>query len=176
MGQVNRIPSGFLDLLGVESLGRNPPLFSDAISPIADLTEFYAGQTLSIHTEDFVTSAAQQQVVVRVPSEETWFLRGVSVQCTTLLPTTMWEQWSFVCQDLARNSTGGATAEHTLAVSPLLLNQGGATGVQPQWGFYFPQPGLAFTSGSIIKARIIERDALAGRTTACNFLINRYNS
>ena len=175
MGQVNRIPNGFLDLLGVESLGRNPPAFADAIQPMVNLTEFYAAQTLSSHEEDFNHTAAGDQVIVRVPSEETWFLRSVSVRADGLASTSEIEVWEFGIQDTARNSTGGATEESIIAVSPRLITFASGGGRSASFGFYLGSPGLALTAGTILRARIIDRSG-AVRTSRLNWMFNRYNS
>jgi len=173
MGQVNRIPNGFLDLLGVQSLGRNPPLFSDAVSPTVDLTEYYSAQTLSSHTEDFTHTAADQQVVVFVPEGETWLLRGFSVYTTPLGSVSESEDWSFMVQNLARGSTGGATSEPVLwntgRLSPIIANNKVAA------AFMLPAP-LMMTSGSVTKARLTQRDATPVRATDLTWIFNRYNS
>ena len=176
MGQVNRIPNGFLDLLGVESLGRNPPQFLDVITPIVDLTEFYAGQTLSSHEVDFSHSSPGDQTIVRVPEGETWLLRNCSVVATNLALTSDIEVWQFSLQDTARNSTGGATEDSIIAVSPRLVLFAAGGGRTAAFGFYLPSPGLALTSGTILKARIIDRSGAAPRVSQINFMFNRYNS
>lgn len=172
MGQVNRIPNGFLDLLGVESLGRNPPAFADQIIPITDLTEFYAAQTLSAHTVDFNHTAFQNQQLVTVPSEETWFLRAVSVD-GSLPGTANFERWQFSLDNMARNNTGAATSEPMIWVSDKLVvsiaNQDIAG------AFALPAP-LALTAGTVLRAKLVERDTGPARTTALNWLFNRFNS
>jgi len=174
VGQVNRIPNGFLDLLGVQSLGRNPPLFSDAISPTVDLTEFYSGQTLSSHTEDLTHTAEDDQVVVFVPEGETWFLRAVSFQSAILASTQQYEAWQFTVDNLAREATGGATSEAAVWVSKRVIGQL-IVGFRETDAFYLGTP-LALTSGTVLKARIIARDTQPARATSLDWLINRFNS
>lgn len=173
MGQVNRIPSGFLDLLGVESLGRNPPLFSDAISPVVNLTEFYAGQTLSAHSVPFAHSTEDAQTVVFVPEGETWFLRGVSALSQAAPGTGVRETWAFMLDNLPRQETpAGTTVEPVIATLELpaaLDNTDKLCG-----SLFLPSP-IALISGVALKGRIVARSA-GTRTTELTWLFNRYNS
>jgi len=174
MGQVNRIPNGFLDLLGVESLGKNPPLYSDAISPTVDLTELYSAQTLSSHTEDFSHTAIDDQVVIFVPEGETWLLRAVGFRSGILTNTNEYEMWEFSLDSLPRGNTGGATSEPGIWTSKRVINQlvGGA---RESDDFTLPAP-LALTAGVALRAKLLIRDTSGARTTALNWLFNRFNS
>lgn len=174
MGQVNRIPNGFLDLLGVQSLGRNPPLFSDAISPTVDLTEFYSGQTLSSHTEDLSHTAEDDQAVVFVPEGETWLLRSVSFQSAILGATAQYEQWQFTVDNLPRKATGGATSEAGVWTSKTPINKL-IIGARDADSFYLGCP-LALTSGVVLKARLMHRDSGAARITSLDWVFNRFES
>lgn len=44
---INRIPNGLLSLLGIKSVGQNPSLLSDTVSPTLDLSAFYFTETAS---------------------------------------------------------------------------------------------------------------------------------
>lgn len=174
MGQVNRIPSGFLDLLGVQSLGKNPPSFNDALIPIVDLTELYLAQTLSVHTEDFFHSAVTNQITVRVPEGETWILRSVGLEPTIHTATSMREQWAFSFIDPPRApSPAGVTEEGMIFTTPLLSVATANWEVSASHTLGAP---IALLGGVVLKARVIARDAGATRVARLNWAFNRLNS
>jgi len=171
VGQVNRIPNGFLDLLGVQSLGRNPPLFSDAISPVVDIFELYAAQTLSVHSVDWLHTVTGDSTVLFVPEGETWMLRGLSIETAIMVGGTQ-QNVSFLAQDFARGKTGAATPEmciwNTGPLNPI-------ANARESRGFMLPSP-LALTSGTVLIAKVYDRDGLGARTDNVTWLINRFNS
>lgn len=174
MGQVNRIPNGFLDLLGVESLGRNPPLFSDAVSPIVNLNEFYSGQTLSCHEEDLIHDDVDQQALVTVPEGETWLLRSVGLESDSWGAASRTEQWEFSVDSLPRQETGVATAKGTIYTTPFFNAIGGT---QKNIASYFLAAPLVCISGVVLRARIINRILIGtAHTTSLRWLFNRFNS
>lgn len=172
MGQVNRIPNGFLDLLGVLSLGKNPPAFADQIAPVVDLVDFYSAQTLSGHNHVLNHAAVGDNVEVFVPEGETWFLKGVSIQAL-FTATTFQEQWRFGFQNPPRSSTGGGTFEPNIWVSRLLTVS--LTNREVGDAFYLDNP-LPLISGTVLKAKILFRDGGAARNTELDWFFYRFET
>ena len=168
MGDVNRIPRGFLDLIGAQTQGKNPPVFSDGLSPIVDMTPLYLAQTLGTHKETLLHSNNAEQLAVVVPSDEVWWLLSVA---TTSLSTVAgsFEQWAFIIKDVIRE-TGGATHLPAIHVSPLvtisLINQLLAT------GHTLPAP-ILIQGGMELIAKLMQRDANAARFAQIEYLFYR---
>jgi len=173
VGQVNRIPSGFLDLLGVESLGRNPPAFSDAVAPVVVMNELYLAQTLSTHTIDLTHNVTGDQALVTVPAEETWILRSVGIHSQTWAALARQEQWHFSFQNPPRPATGAATSEGDIFTTPVL-----ETVVIPHelTAAHTLGAPIAFLSGSVLKCRLVALNGPGAHTTAINWTFNRLQS
>jgi hypothetical protein len=169
MGQVNRVPSGFLDLVGSQSQGQTPPLYSDALSPVVDLRELYLAQTLSqqCETKAHVAFGATQDFTV--PAGETWLVRSVSWYA--VLPLTGTERWAWSILRPARGTTGAAVIQETYLYASALKSVAINNQMMAD-AYYFPHP-IALLNGTILRATILERDAGAVRNTNVSVLMNR---
>lgn len=168
MGSVNRIPRGFLDLVGAQTQGKNPPIFSDGLSPIIDMTHLYLAQTLGTHKENLSHTVAGEQIATAVPNDEVWWL--LSIGTTSLAAvTTEIEQWAFILNDVIREG-GAATNLPQIHVTPVMsisvINQ------LMNSGFTLPSP-ILIQGGMEIIAKLTQRDTTAARNTAIEYLFYR---
>lgn len=169
MAQVNRIPLGFLDLIGAQTGGRNPPETTDFLSTTVDLTELYLGQTLS--GLDFLLNhnAVADNHLFTVPSGEAWMIRAVSVNAT-LGSIALTERWAFGIQNLTREDPTMLSAAPFLWVSrELSVGIAGQVAADAQ---VFGQP-FVLTPGASLAARLFERDAGPARDSRVQALVSR---
>lgn len=171
MGQVNRIPKGFLDLIGAQQQGKNPPIFSDAVAPIIDLTSLYLGQTLGVHQTSFSTTVPGNGNLVSVPQDETWLLLSGGIW-ESAGAGGEWSAWEWTIQSTPRPDATGVR-QATIAVSPRVTNNN--AGEILAHGFNLGQP-LLLQPGVQIFTRIMERDGTPARTANLTFLIYRLES
>lgn len=168
MGSVNRIPRGFLDLVGAQTQGKNPPVYSDGLSPTVDVTQFYLAQTLAAHKEIFAHTIAGQQIATVVPSDEVWWLLSLSTSAFASTANEH-EQWAFIINDVIRDS-GEATNLPQIHVTPratsLVLNQLLSTGVTLG-------STIVLQGGMEIIAKLTNRDTTAERSTTLEYLFYR---
>ena len=168
MGDVNRIPRGFLDLIGAQTQGKNPPVFSDGLSPIIDMTPLYLAETLGAHKLNFSHTVSAQQAAVVIPTGEVWLLLSVGTQA---FATTVgqFEQWTFLINDVIRESGAAPNLPSfhvTEVATNLAVNQTLATG--------FTIPSMIVVQGGMeIIAKLVQRDATGARTTALEYLFYR---
>lgn len=168
MGSVNRIPRGFLDLIGAQTQGKNPPIFSDGLSPIIDMTPLYLAETLGAHKLNFAHTTNGEQASVVIPTGEVWLLLSIGTQA---LATTAgeFEQWAFIINDVIRESGAAPTLPQfhvTEVATNTAANQLLATG--------FTLPSMIVVQGGMkILAKLIQRDATASRNTALEYLFYR---
>ena len=167
MGQVNRYPPGFLDLIGAQQQGKTPPDSSEVLVPTVEMLEFYAAYALSGIRLD-ATAGAPATFVLSVPDDEAWLLRGVGVRVTLPLATDF-EQWSMQLGLLPRFSSAGLATESSARIwtSRLLQNQAAAQDATD--GELFDSPVL-LVPGTNVTLSLEQRDATAARTTELSVL------
>lgn len=85
MGQINRIPRGYLDLVGTETGGKNPSDSSETVSPIVDMSELYSSQALRSINFAINSLVVGSSSNILVPSEETWLLYSAGMHVTSPL-------------------------------------------------------------------------------------------
>lgn len=77
-GQINSVPVGLLDLLGIQSQGTNPGALSDFVQSTLDLSNLYlTWKRRNLVDSTFFGAAATSSVVLAtVPANEYWYLLG----------------------------------------------------------------------------------------------------
>lgn len=168
MGRVNRVPRGFLDLLGTQAQGQTPPEFSEILAPTVDLQDFYVSDALAGVRKD-VSFGAEGVTQFIVPTDEIWLLRGGSVT-TVLDSSTRYEQWALQVSSLPRSSELNAvTGDQSsyLWVSPLLQVQ--ANNERVIAACTLPAP-FVMLPGTAVNWRLTQRDAAAARTSEFSVL------
>ena len=165
--QTNRIPHGFLDLVGSEVGGKTPPVYSDFIGPTVDMTELYLAETLAAEGVTFNHAAALASTSVTVPDDEAWLMRCLGVS-GSLSNTGQLERWRFDLIRLPREDSSnlGATIWTTDELTVPVNNQGISS------AFWLPAPALLLP-GVRIDITITQRDTAAARNTQLEFLFNR---
>lgn len=79
MGIVQRIPRGYLSLIGAQTSGRNPDVATEEVRPTIDMTRYYDGYFVDFESLSFVANAAGVTHNIDVPAAETWILLGMSM-------------------------------------------------------------------------------------------------
>lgn len=74
MGQINRIPRGYLDLVGTETGGKNPGDASEVVNPTIEMRELYASQTLKSINFAINSLVVGSSSTISVPPEDSWIL------------------------------------------------------------------------------------------------------
>lgn len=167
---INRIPRGFLDLLGVQAQGRNPPQYANVVAPVVDLSSLYLAETLSsVHRN--VQHVLNSVTNTGVPAGETWILVSIGVS-EFHIGITEFAVVRFALDNQPRTEVG--TAPAVIAVTdPLtttIANQIASHAI------LMTQP-LVLHSGTVIESTIIQRDVGAGvRGMDITYGIYRLNS
>jgi len=73
---INALPAGYLDLLGLKTMGRNPTSPGGSVSPVFDLQDWYAaGQAELVVSSVFVRAAGGSTMSdLGVPPDQTWLV------------------------------------------------------------------------------------------------------
>lgn len=170
MQQTNRIPGGFLDLIGAETGGKNPPRYADLLTPSVEMFELYAGQTLSGATQTVSTVNPGETFDLKVPQNEAWYLRSLSVD-VLYSASTRNERWSFWIGSLPREAATATPAAPiiwtTRFLEVALANQRASD------AFMLPQP-ILLLPGVNIGAGIFERSAHPANNTILRYGFNRF--
>ena len=89
--QTNRIPTGFLDLVGAETGGKTPPIYADVLGAQVDVTELLLGQTLCGLNQTWNHNAVGNVATMSVRPDEAWLLRYVAISDPLALVTDLTE-------------------------------------------------------------------------------------
>lgn len=86
MGQINRIPLGYLDMLQSQTGGKNPFDASESVVPVVEMSPFYQMQHFggSVHVGNSAPVNTVNQLIV--PQGVVWFLHGSSYFWTAIAP------------------------------------------------------------------------------------------
>lgn len=150
MGQINRIPVGYLDLVGTETGGKNPSNAPEVVSPTISMDQFYAAQTL--RSQNFATNntAVGNNNFIEVPAGESWIVYSVSADVIQPTSTDL-DSVVVALRSLPRADSAAATA----SIANFLLD-GIAGGDHPVDTTRFPVPFI-LTSGIEVIAEISGR-------------------
>lgn len=151
MSQINRIPIGYLDLLGTETGGRNPSEGVEAVSPILVMNELYLAQTLN--NKNFATNstAVGNNNFFEVPADETWLLYSISADVIQPLVGDF-DQVTIALRSLPRS---GPSASGTATIAALNMETK-AAGSQPRDAVFLPNP-FVLSHGVEVIAEISDR-------------------
>lgn len=166
MPQTNRIPTGFLDLVGAETGGKNPPEYSELVGAGVDLTELLLGQTLCCQLNTVSHTAAGNTFGMTVQPDQAWLLRSVSV-VTPLTNTAQLEEWTVGFWNLPRQEFGNDQSQ--IWTSRLMQVQ--VNGDTASDCFLLPQP-ILLTSGCAIYWTLRQRDTSAARNSTITAQFN----
>jgi hypothetical protein len=77
VGQINKIPLGYLNMLGSQTGGKNPFNSLEEVLPMVDMVPFYHAQAMKCITASYTPSSLLDSQFVRVPDDEAWMVYGV---------------------------------------------------------------------------------------------------
>ncbi|MCP5092859.1 MAG: hypothetical protein GY949_18250 [Gammaproteobacteria bacterium] len=169
MGIINRVATGFLDLIDSQTQGRTPPAFVDAVQPTVELGELYAADSLG-GLQFSQNHTAPITVAFIVPQDEMWLLRTVGVQLNSFPALNAFEIWQVRVGRTPRVSSEGNVPDPTIDIwtsktlTSLVVGQGDADAL------VLPVP-ITMKSGQSLLFTLTQRDATALRTTACSVLM-----
>lgn len=87
---INSLPAGYLDLLGLKTMGRNPTVPIDGVSPTLDMLHFYATAASELVAATPIVTAAIGSTgsTVQVPFNETWLVLSATMSCQAVAGVT----------------------------------------------------------------------------------------
>jgi hypothetical protein len=167
MGQINRIPLGYLGMLGTKTGGKNPFVSAEQVNPVVEMTPFYHAQGLSIETGSLTFVNVLEFVDLTVPSDEAWFVYAVSVQSGfTLVGDRLGVIFSLF-------STPAGPPNNSMVIGQSgLLELVGAIGTVGE-AVQFPNP-LPIVGGS--KLRCTVTDSNVGKTLLFSALVAKFKA
>jgi hypothetical protein len=74
VGQINKIPLGYLNMLGSQTGGKNPFVANDQVSPNVEMAPFYHAHGMRAASDVLAATAVGDSVIRTVPDNEAWFL------------------------------------------------------------------------------------------------------
>jgi len=171
MNQTNRIPGGFLDLLGAETGGKTPPYYDNKVSPQVGMDELYRAQTLSQYVANVTHGASFQEVRFLVPNNEYWLLRAFNFQSGSLGSTNEFEGWALQVKELPRGNSGPITTSSSSIAWLFGRCQLANTNVADAVSFANP---ILLTPGVEVAIVNVQRDAVLGpKTTTVALTFNK---
>ncbi len=171
MAQVNRIPRGFLDFVGAQTGGKNPPVTENAVSPTIEMTPFYQAQTLAGVNDTVAHTVVGSSLNVAVPEGETWLLFAASIRTT--YPANSFDQWELTLNELPRGNVIDL-ASFPAIWSTRVLGNLAVPGQRDIDSVSFPTP-YPLSAGTIIRATTTQRDTLGvSRTARIQYVIAQY--
>lgn len=85
---VNALPGGYLDLLGLKTMGRNPSAVTDFVQPILDLSKFYLSSQAVVLSASTTANTPGSWFFggnFDVPQNEVWALLDIGVYSNALI-------------------------------------------------------------------------------------------
>lgn len=150
MGQINRIPQGYLDLVGTETGGKNPSLAPESVSPILRMNELYSAQTLSAVNWATNSTAVGDSNSITVPSDEIWVCYSASMNTNSPLVGDH-DVVAMSVDRLPRDAAGAAPP--TIFVASLLSL---SVNSDPNDSILFPVP-FVLSHGVIVRLDVVDR-------------------
>lgn len=168
MGAINRIPRGYIDLLGQTTSGETPSEARNFVQPILNMDPLYLAQTLSWHNDTVAHTAVSTSVEVDVPQNETWLLYSWGVRTATGASSDF-EEWALEALTFPRPGADPGQFPQ-LDTSGLLTGAGAAQFIV--YGKTFGQV-IPLTAGTTLRAILYKRDGNASRTTRWQLMMAR---
>lgn len=149
MGQINKIPLGYLDMLRSQTGGKNPFFASETVNPVVDMTPFYHALEMDGSSVTLAYTGVGDSVDITVPSDEAWFVYtwGFSAQASANTDRVHW------LVNVLRLPGGSAV------IGPLIASTiQSSSAPDNQTGFMvgsvqFPVP-IPLTAGAIIRSTV----------------------
>jgi len=77
---INRIPLGFLGMLGSQTQGKNPFEASEVVAPTIEMTPFYHAQAIRTAFVQLNNAAVNNAAQITVPANKAWMLYSANVR------------------------------------------------------------------------------------------------
>jgi len=148
MGQVNKIPLGFLNMLSSQTGGRNPPEYADSIVPTVEMTPFFHSPALRIVFNNIAVGTGLVNTFhsIPVPENKAWFVYGWAFDRLQALGTDEFQ----VAFGIGGMTTPGFMALHT---SPI-VGPGLAIGDRQSYAA-LSESVIPLTSGMSVQLRFL---------------------
>jgi len=142
MGQINKIPLGYLNMLGAQTGGKNPFNASEILAPTQEMTPFYHAQNMrTIQASGVAVQGGSRTVTV--PADEVWFIYHIQNFWTTAIAA---DEIRF---QNAISFPNSPSTGHTIHATDDPLSATAAAASMVGDGVLFPQP-LPVTQGTTI--------------------------
>lgn len=137
MTDINRIPRGWLNLLGVQTSGKNPNVALETVQPVTEMSQLLYGDRMSSEQTTFTPTTTPQVFTHIVPSDEIWILFGASMSMNGAAPNPSVATWDL---NLRRFPNAGGAGGQGLWSTIILDNTGLAAGATAYQSTTFPVP------------------------------------
>ena len=139
---INSLPAGYLDLLGLKTMGRNPTFPVDAVAPVMEMLQWYASSQSEIVAGTPVNRAAIGQTVTDlvVPATETWLVLSAVTQVAAAVGVTSSRVQGYIQNSNALGTFGIFPSD----VGAPTVN--GAVWLPHRYCPFFMRPGDAFVA------------------------------
>jgi len=161
---INRIPIGYLDLVGTQTGGKNPSQANEIVAPVVDMELFYAAQALADHHENFAHNAIADVLKFEIPSNEAWAVYTISFFETAPATTDK----TVAALGVHHLQRGGPTAQ--LFSGTLTPITAGGTDIVTN---RLDVP-IIFLPGTEFVLQIFDRVGAGARTLQCDMLIAKF--
>ena len=169
MSRINRIPLGYLDLVGTETGGKTPSDASEEVSPVVEMEEFYSAITLSSEQFSFNNNVVGDFGQSDVPDGEIWKVYSIGVN--ELRATAL--DMSDIAVFFGRLTRSDSAGNFALMFDTGKLINDFATG-RASASILLPRP-VHLASGSRVLAQVQDRTGTAPlRVTDISLLVAKF--
>lgn len=169
MGQVNKIPLGYLNMLQSQTGGRNPANTSDVVSPTVEMSEFYHAQNLSNEWVQLVHVGVNVSSTIQVPADEAWFLWAIHVSQPHQTSAVDFVWGEVGLNLLPKSGNIQIMGLFSFKIGPTSGTAGGRMEASVTFGQRIP-----LVSGVQLNTSITDRAAVGARTLTSNFLVSKF--
>lgn len=148
MGQINKIPLGFLNMLGSQTGGKNPFNVNEVVAPTVEMIPFYHAQAMQIMSTNFTPAGNLDSQTIVVPNDESWFVYVINnSELTTLGNDSI--RWQ-----IGITAPKSGNTNIPIHTDPVSLG-GGAAVTQIASAVRF-NPPLPLVAGTIIRQTVVD--------------------
>jgi len=169
MSGINRIPVGYLDLVGTQTGGKTPSQANEIVAPVVEMLGFYGQQAAAALAITMNHAAVPSQFTTEVPSDECWHLLSCAVRENQPAGTER-SIWCVGVNNLPRSSVSSDTGWI------FRLDVKGVTaGANAMFVQRLEQP-VFLLPGTQLVCELLDRDAGAARNAFWHIWFNKFRA
>lgn len=156
MSRTNRVPVGYLELLGIKNAGLTLPQSADFMQPSMEMADFYGSILWGSELASAANAAAPNPATITVPGGEIWFLQSAAL--TSTFDSASAAQWAtrILIAPIGASAQGTVVAAKQQFLN-LALNAGSIP-YSYELAWQPPRPWI-LRPGSTIIGNVLELDA-----------------